>query len=48
MAKIKAKTMNKSIGQTAEPQVEKTILQQIEEMKAHARQTNAIARAFGK
>jgi hypothetical protein len=39
MAKIKAKTMNTSIGQIIEPQIEKTILQQIEEMKASG-QTN--------
>ena len=34
MAKIKAKTMDTSIGQITKPTVEKTILQQIEEMKA--------------
>ena len=34
MAKIKAKTMNTSIGKIIEPKVEKSILQQIEEMKA--------------
>ena len=34
MAKIKAKTMNTYIGQIIEPKVEKSILQQIEEMKA--------------
>lgn len=34
MAKIKAKTMNTSIGQITKPTVEKTILQEIEEMKA--------------
>ena len=34
MAKTKAKTINKSIGQITQPPVEKSILQQIEEMKA--------------
>jgi hypothetical protein len=34
MPKIKAKPMNTSIGQITEPVAEKTILQQIEEMKA--------------
>lgn len=34
MAKIKAKTMSKSTGQIIEPVGEKTILQEIEEMKA--------------